>query len=115
MPRNLAAKFTNRVSVRIQRRFIPSELLAARFVPQVQSWAVAMEFAAVGRTRFGPGSEFGFRILLRIFNLLIPIPRTDPNPVQHTLGFGFPAPPHQINPLPFLPLTAEVRPSSSYS
>jgi len=53
---------------------------------------------------FGPGSEFGFKNLLRFFGLLPATPKTDPNKVRHTLGLGYPAPLHPKNPLPFFGL-----------
>jgi len=58
---------------------------------------------------FGPGSEFGFENLLHIFNLPPPTPKTEPTQVRHTLGFGYPAPPRQQNPLPFFRLLPGFR------
>ena len=59
---------------------------------------------------FCPGSEFGSGKPLRFFNLLTPTPKTDPNQVRHTLGFGFFAPPHQKNPLRFFRLLPRFGP-----
>src|SRR5690606_22269984 len=53
---------------------------------------------------FGPGSEFGFRNPLHFFDLLAPIPKSDPNQVRHTLGFGYNTPSHDKNLLHFFGL-----------
>lgn len=45
---------------------------------------------------FGTGSEFGVGSCLRFCNLLTPSPKTDPEQVRHTLGFGFPDVERQI-------------------
>ena len=82
----------------------------ACFLPQVQSYLTAMEFAAVGRNRFGPGSEFGFADLLPFLGLPVTCSETDPNKVRHTLGFGYPALPSQKNPLPFFSLLRKFGP-----
>ena len=71
-------------------------------------WRIGKSYES--RVGFGPGSEFGFQKPLRFFNLLTPIPRTDPNPVQHMLGFGFPALPRQKNLLPFFRLLTRFAP-----
>ena len=54
--------------------------------------------------QLGPGSEFGFRNPLHFFALLAPTPKTDPNPVRHTLGFGYNAPGLVDSPLGFFSL-----------
>jgi hypothetical protein len=56
---------------------------------------------------FGPGSEFGFRNPLPIFNLPTPTPQTDPLQVRHTFGLGSLALHHQKNPLLFFRLLPE--------
>lgn len=58
-------------------------------------------------SRFGPGSEFGFRNLLRFFALLPPTQQTAPNPVQHTFGFGYNAPGLVDSPLAFFRLESQ--------
>ncbi len=60
--------------------------------------------------RLGRSSEFGFENPLRFFNLIPPIPQTDPNQVQHTLGFGFSALSRRKNPLHFFCLLPRFGP-----
>ena len=55
----------------------------------------------------GPGSEFGFENPLRFLALPPPTPKTDPQPVRHTLGFGYNAPELVDSPLPFLNLLSQ--------
>ena len=69
-----------------------------------------MEFAAVGRNRFGPGSEFGFADLLPFLGLPVTCSETDPNKVRHTLGFGYNAPGPEKNSLPFFSLLSRLGP-----
>ena len=58
-------------------------------------------------SRFGPGSEFGFKNPLRFFDLVAPTPKTDPSQVRNTLGFGYNARGPQKNALAFFKLVAQ--------
>jgi hypothetical protein len=58
-------------------------------------------------SRFGPGSEFGLENPLRFFALPTPFPKTPPNKVRHTLGFGYNAAGLVDSPLPFLHLLSQ--------
>jgi hypothetical protein len=53
---------------------------------------------------------FGFENLLLVFDLLPRPLQTDPNPVRHTLGFGYPAQTHQKNTLTFFRLLPRFGP-----
>ncbi len=65
-------------------------------------WRIGKSYE--NREEFGPGSEFGFEKPLLFFELLLAAQETDPNPVRDTLGFVFPAPLLQKNPLHFFRL-----------
>jgi len=74
------------------------------------AWRITKSRAEFQDLRLGSSSGFGFENPLFFLELLPAIQETAPNAVRYTLGFGYPAPLHQKNSLPFFCLPRRFGP-----